>query len=294
MTPRTYEVVGKGRDTGRRRRRHYLVNTEVEARALAEADGTIVESISELAADPPTERQLEFANKLGIVVPHNASKEELSDLIDVKLQRDKPPSPVYRAFAERHGVRLTQYTGKKALFDRLFGRLVMPGREEDLLAWFVFRVYRTLAEGRPDAAITSPDDPAIRAIATDLATDPQVVGSVRRYEEGQRLIWFGTFTAPDGVVHQGGSTQTVAYKRAAELLRRTAPSELGGGRRELVRPPEAGRRDDRLERLTLARRMPMSSGDRDHRGGALRLAIIITIITAALVGTGAWLTGAIP
>jgi len=169
-------------------------------------------------AEPPTERQLAYARDLGIAIPADVTKQELSDLIDARLQKDKPAASHFQAFAKRFGVVFTQYVGKKSLFDRLFTHLTRPGREEDMTAWFVFRVYRELVKGRADASIKGPDDLPIREIARVLLEDKSVVQSIRRYQ-GRDLVWFGEWTSPDGTVHYGASNQTIAYKRASSLLR---------------------------------------------------------------------------
>jgi hypothetical protein len=234
-----FEVSGTVRESGRKRRRGYRAPTADQARTLAEADGMVISTIVELPPEPPTESQLAYAKDLGVVTPADASKDEVSDLIDARLQRDKPAAPSLHALAAKHGVTVTQYTGKKALFDRLFLHLSEPGREEDLAAWFTFRVYRELVDGNPDATIKDPDDPTIRAIAQQLVQDEGVIRSIRRYENGRDLIWFGEWTAPDGTLHQGGSNQTVAYKRAASLLRERAAREVRAAPAVQPRPDRA-------------------------------------------------------
>jgi hypothetical protein len=177
-------------------------------------------SVDQALAERPTERQLAYAQDLGIPIPADVTKQELSDLIDVRLQKDEPAAPHFQAFAKRFGVAFTQYVGKKGLFDRLFAYLVRPGREEDLTAWFVFRVYRELVKGRGDTNIKGPDDKVVRDIARLLLQEQSVVQSIRRYQ-GRDLVWFGEWTSPDGTVHYGASNQTIAYKRASSLLRET-------------------------------------------------------------------------
>ena len=66
-----YEIKGKGKDTGRTRKRIFTAPNEEEARQLAEADGTLVEEIIGIPPYPPTERQLDYAKDLGISVPSN-------------------------------------------------------------------------------------------------------------------------------------------------------------------------------------------------------------------------------
>jgi hypothetical protein len=231
----TFRVTGRGRDTGRKRQQQYVAADEAHAKELAEAEGTSVESIEHLPDAPPTERQLAYAKDLGISVPVDASIEDVSDLIDARLHWDKPAEAHHQAIAQRYRVIFTQYTGKKALFDRLMAKLIEPGREQDLAAWFVYRVYRELVGGKADARIQSPDEPIIQEIARQLARDDVVLKSIRRYQ-GRDLIWFGQWTAPDGVVHEGGSNQTIAYKRASSMFRDKLGTELRLGSQKQPQP----------------------------------------------------------
>ena len=221
----TFLVTGLGRDTGRKRQRTFGAKDEVHARSLAEADGTTVQSIERLPDEPATEKQLAYAKDLGISVPAGATKEDVSDLLDARLEHDKPADARHLGFADRYGVRYTQYSGKKALYNRIHAALSQPGREEELTAWFVYRVYRELVEGKDNASIEGPDHSAIQDIAAGLVQDESILKSIRRYR-GSELIWFGEWTAPDGTVHTGGSNKTIAYRRAAILLRERVGSEL--------------------------------------------------------------------
>jgi hypothetical protein len=79
-------------------------------------------------------------------------------------------------------------------------------------------VYRGLVKGADNTLVKAPSDSIIKEIAEQLATDEAVIRSIRRYD-GRDLIWFGEWTAPDGVVHTGGSNKTIAYKKASAILR---------------------------------------------------------------------------
>ena len=249
----TFEITGKGEDTGRRRRRLYSAPNEAEARRLAKDDGTLIETVAKIPSEPPTERQLDFAKDLGISIPadatkedlsnlisrkldesrldyarnrgvsipSNATKEELSDILSLKGDRDKPATERHKSFGGMYGVQFTDYIGKKALFNRIQSALSAPGREKELLAWFAFRVYRHLASGSDNAPISQPDDPLLQEIAERLIADEKIVQSVRRYE-GSELIWFGEWTSPDGSYYQGGSNRTAAYKQVSALLKQQA------------------------------------------------------------------------
>lgn len=238
-----YSVEGKGRDTGRKRKRIYSAANELEVKRFAEEDGTLVESISELPPEPPTERQLEYARDLGINVPSDATKATISDLISMKVEKDKPSTARHRAFAEQHGVDVTEYVGKKALFDRIHASLSAPGREKELLAWFAFRVYRELTHGAEDAPIDDPANPVFISIADELLFDEKIIKSVRRYR-GRDLIWFGEWTAPDGGLHTVGSNRTTAYRQVASLLRERVPSLEPSGRQKPKKSASSSIRKD--------------------------------------------------
>lgn len=213
-----------------RRDKTKSVESEGNGFVLSEKGATLLESLpiakreekrtstTKAVPELPTDAQLAYARDLGISILPDATQNELSDLIDARLQKDKPAAPHFQAFAKRFGVVFTQNVGKKSLFDRLFMYLTRPGREEDMTAWFVFRVYRELVRGRGDAPIKGPDDPPVRDIARILVDDKSVIQSIRRYN-GRDLVWFGEWTSPDGAVHNGASNQTIAYKRASSLLR---------------------------------------------------------------------------
>lgn len=213
-----FEVRGIGRETNRKRKTVYRAYNEDEARQLAEADGTIVESIQMLPDEAATEAQVSYARDLGISIPENATKDELCDLLSCHLEHDKLATERHKSFAKAYQVHHTRFVGKRALFNMIFAALQARGRERELVGWFVYRVYRELVHGATDAPIMGPDDPVIRTVVDELVTDEAVLNSIRRYA-GSDLIWFGEWTAPDSSVHRGGSNRTVAYKRTSRLLR---------------------------------------------------------------------------
>lgn len=217
-----YEVEGYGRETGRRRKRVYRASTEDEAVLKANEDGTMVGTVRRLPDEPPTDAQITYAQDLGLEFPPGITKEEMRDLLDRYLSHDKPASDRHRAFARRFGVEFTDYTGKRRLFDRIGYELKKPGRERDLIAWFVYRVNRQLHHGEDAPGVHGPDSPAMREIARLVGNDEAVLDSIRQYE-GRDLIWFGEWTAPDGGLYHGGSDRTIAYERAAALIRERFP-----------------------------------------------------------------------
>lgn len=251
-----YEIKGKGKDSGRNRRRIYFARDEASARRLAEGDGTVVDEVNEIPPDPPTERQLNYARDLRITVPENATKDDVSALITIKVDGDKPATDRQKRFGEMYGVDSSTYIGKKDLFDRIQADLVIPGREKELLTWFTFRVYRELVGGVDNAPISGPDDPIIEKIAQELVDNKKVLSSVRRYE-GRELIWFGEWTSPEGYLYTGGGNRTTAYKTVASLLRHRANI------------PELSRNRGRKENI------------QKNRNGCLSLVVFILLLPIA-------------
>jgi hypothetical protein len=229
----SYQVAGRGKETGRSRTGTYQAYDEAEAIAKAESEGTVVDKISLLPEPSPTEAQIAYATDLGIKIPPNATKWEVRDLISCRVDGDKPSTERHRSFAKLYRIECTQYMGKGELFDWIQNKLREPGHEQEMAEWFAYRVYRELVEGADNAPIEGPKDPIIQEIAAELVKDPSVVTSIRRYE-GRNLIWFGQWTSPDGYQHEGGSNRTMAYKQANALLR----EKLG-----ITRERKAGKQD---------------------------------------------------
>ncbi|QKK01290.1 MAG: hypothetical protein HND55_00705 [Pseudomonadota bacterium] len=143
---------------------------------------------------------------------------EVSDLLSIHEDRDKPATKRHRGFAEYFGVESTRYVGKKRLFELVFGELAKPGREADLALWFTFRVYRELTGASDTAPAQHPSDPKLVSIANRLSDDEKVIQSIRRYR-GEDLIWFGQWTSPEGFTYTGGSNRTAAYKAASSEIK---------------------------------------------------------------------------
>ena len=87
-----YEIVGFGRETGRKRVRIYEAKDEEDAILMAAADGTIVDTqkIKILPDAPATESQIEYAKDLDIKIPKGVTKKELSKLISQAEDEDWP------------------------------------------------------------------------------------------------------------------------------------------------------------------------------------------------------------
>jgi hypothetical protein len=86
---RQFKVDGRGADTGRKRQRIYEALDEQNLVEVAKDDGTIIETYQEIDPKPPSERQLEYAEKLGIKsIPPKPSFYEVSNLINQAIKKN--------------------------------------------------------------------------------------------------------------------------------------------------------------------------------------------------------------
>lgn len=166
---------------------------------------------------PPTDKQLAYAKDLGISIPVDASLEEVSEMISCKVDEDKIATDRHRTFAKLYGVEYSQYTGKKELFDRIFNAISRPTHENELLCWFIFRVYRGLVKGAINVPIQLPNDPIIIEISNEFVGNDKIIKSIQKYS-GRDLIAFGEWTSPSGYHYSGGSKKTFAYQSISKTL----------------------------------------------------------------------------
>lgn len=213
-----YKISGKSRESGRKRVITHQAIDEISAKAYAEGLGIDVVELIQLPEDPPTERQIEYAGSLGIDIPNACTKSELSDLISVVVDKDKPCDTRHFDFAKIYAVDCTRYIGKKLLFDKIQEELIKPGNELNMISWFSFRVYRELVSGKINPELDDPRNTIFMSIAQELISDDKVIKSIKKYS-GRNLIWFGEWTSPGGHLMSGGSIQTIAYKTVSKILR---------------------------------------------------------------------------
>ena len=120
--------------------------------------------------------------------------------------------------AKEYGVSYTSFIGKKDLFARIHQHLSDEGRDRDLIAWFIFRVYRSvIMKGEAGGKIDSPSNQLVSNIVDEIY-DEKVIKSIRRYQ-GEDLSWFGEWHDPSGMHHEGGSKNTIAFKAVYKVLK---------------------------------------------------------------------------
>ena len=229
-----FNVVGIREKSGRAMRKTYRGFDEAEIRAMAQQrDGLIAKWIEEHPYQPATDPQKKRLAQLGYRFGSGLNVKEAGELLRALLAGDHPADQQSLAYAQQLKIETTTYIGKKQLYDAIFRKLLQPGNEQQLVAWFTFRVYQTLAAGDKRAIICGPEHVVIQRIAQYLLRDGEVTGAIRQYKAGREWIRFGHAIDNKGQVQRGGRMDTVAYLRARACFEK-AFAEI-----PLLRPPSS-------------------------------------------------------
>jgi hypothetical protein len=213
-------------------RKTYRGFDEAEVRELAlHRDGLIAKWIEQHPYKPATDAQKQRLCQLGYRFDSGLNVKEAGDLLRTLLAGDQPAEQQLLVYARQLRVETTTYVGKKRLYDVIFRKLLQPGNEQQLVAWFTFQVYRTLAVNDNRAIISGPEHVVIQRIAQYLLRDGEVMAAIRQYKTGREWVRFGHFIDSKGQVQRGGRMETVAYRRATACFEK-AFTEI-----PLLRPP---------------------------------------------------------
>ena len=198
---RRYEVTGTGKESGRQRKRVYEEPDEDAARRHAEADGTVVESVTDLGVIPPTEPQLNTARAIGFAVPEGASSTDVSLMITNHNDGVGPASESEFKLARDFGLEPPSSYMRRGWLARFIHESLEPGQ---LVQWYLYLVFIRRANKAAKARIRSPVDPEIVRLARELETDPKAMASIQRRGSG----------GLDGVA----ADNTYAYREAVRVL----------------------------------------------------------------------------
>ena len=217
MILRRYNISGIHKTTKRRRKIIVEEFSNSDAILTAISRGlTEPLEITEEPPEPPSEKQLKYASDLGAIVPLNASKDDLSIIIPKKLDRDSDPNPGLIDYANHHKLIFSEYIGKRALYNRVYGSLPT----KDRAAFFIFSIYRWLTDDRRSNLEIHPHRQIFFDFALQVLDNEKIITSINRYS-GDNIRFFGKIIQSNGKEILGGSTNTIAYKAACEYLETT-------------------------------------------------------------------------
>lgn len=167
-------------------------------------------------SEKPTEKQLEYANKLKIVLPVDVTKMDVSALISKHTDNDYNVNDEILQYAFEHGLVVSKYIGIKALYNLIFERVSLV----DKIAFFIFSVYRQLTQDPAYNLNNHIHKELIYAFAKEILLQEKIVKSICNYR-GSDLIQFGKIRYADNYEATGGSTNTYAYKIVADYISKT-------------------------------------------------------------------------
>jgi hypothetical protein len=200
---RRFEVKGTGKESGRQRKRVYEEPDEDAARRRAEAEGTAIESVTDLGVIPPTEPQMAYAKGVGITVPEGASATDVSMLLTNYEEEAEPASESDFKLARDFGLKPpSQYMSRKTLAGFIHESL----KPDQFVQWYLYLVFIRRANKAAKARIRSPLDPEIVRLARELKADPKAAASIQKRIQGGMGL--------DGVAAEN----TYAYREAVRIL----------------------------------------------------------------------------
>jgi hypothetical protein len=212
-----YKATGKNKDTNRKRTLKIPARSEEIAEQLSIEQGLLPPvQIEIIPFDPPTEKQLDYAESLGIYIPENATKDDLTCLIHNSVEKDPDPNPGLIEFATNREMFFSECIGKRRLYSLVFEHL----DGVDKTAFFAFSVYRWLSEDRHANLDTHPQKELFYSFADQVKNDSSFQKSLLKYK-GEDLRFFGKITTEeDGYIseHYAGSDKTIAYKKTAQFI----------------------------------------------------------------------------
>lgn len=163
----------------------------------------------------PTDAQLNYCKNLKVSVPDGATLQEVSDLIDCAVSKDSPANPQLIEYAQTDlGLDVSDYIGKRKLYNYIWASI----DDHTRYAFFALQVYRWLSDDREVNLNTHKYKQLFFDFADLVANDTQFINSIKRsFSQGENVRFFGTIYA-NQTSYEGGSVQTIAYKKAVEYL----------------------------------------------------------------------------
>ena len=143
IIPTTYKVVGINPATKRKKTAIVVDSEKATKQRIIQKSGLLEPCEIEIEPDiPPTEAQVKYARKLGIIFPEDATVHDASVFLtraenDEPLYQAKAPTEMLKILIEELGIYIPRYAGK----DELDGYFWYGMSKEEKYAYFAMRVY---------------------------------------------------------------------------------------------------------------------------------------------------------
>ena len=214
MNLNLYEIQGPHKDTNRVRTVRIPALSEENATQKALNEGLLsIKSIRLIQNGKPSDRQIAYAQGVGIKVLDSYSAEDLSALLSRHEDHDSEPKAGLIEFATSHDLYFSKLIGKTALYNHIFSKLP----DLDRVAFFIFCIYRYISDDREPNLDKHIHNKLFYDFANQTINDKKFMNSLNRYT-GKQLKFFGNLIIGNGTTLTGGSTSTIAFKTAHEFL----------------------------------------------------------------------------
>lgn len=173
--------------------------------------------LNKIDEKPASSMQKNYANKLGISLPENATQSDARALIARDLDNDKQASSSLLEYARRKGMLCSDYIGSKALHNQLFDNL--SGR--DKVSFFCFCVYKFYWDDENEDLENHSKKEMFEAFGEQFEKDSYFKASMEEYL-GEELVAFGkSKKIVNGIekIVYGGSAHTRAHNEAYKYLK---------------------------------------------------------------------------
>lgn len=164
--------------------------------------------------DFPSEAQMNYAIDLGISIPSDATKQDVSTLINFKLENDRIPKAGLIEFAVENGLYFSKYIGEDALMNYIFSSI----SNRPKIAFFIYCVQNSYIKGTIQNLNNSHSKMDYYAFADEYEGNDRFMKSMNRYN-GPELRHFGEENLGDNMYTGGASKDTIAYKAALQFLK---------------------------------------------------------------------------
>ena len=208
-----YKIRGTNLSSGRSKKYEIKAVAEDVALETGRERGLLEPFVEEVIPhDEPTERQLAYAADLGIEVALGVKREDVSELINIKLNNDEAAPQALIDFATARKLCFSTYIGFAGLCRLIFYKL----DGNDKAAFFVFRVYLHLSRDEVINLDANSEQNFMYHIGESLLKNEKLYKSMLSYE-GENLTFFGERTVNYTLLN-GGSQNTAAYKFVAKAV----------------------------------------------------------------------------
>jgi hypothetical protein len=211
----SFRVTGLYPKTGRMRTRIIDAFDDSDLRESIKKHGLVPPlTIEEIDHERPTSMQIEYASDLGITIENSFSKQDVSALIDRKLNYDKAAPEDLRDYAKSKRIYFSNQIGSKGLYSLIYNSL----SGVDKAAFFVFMIYRHLTDDRVRNLDVHPHKLFFYHIGEKIFLEDSLFKSISSYD-GEDLRFFGEIEI-QGTIESGGSINTKGYAFAAKAVSR--------------------------------------------------------------------------